>query len=770
MNLKDTVVINIFDNVNGDEKLKELYAEIIKEESLLNKGINKKKVGKSVLSDYINSHAVKYSVTSSDDLVVEEPKEEPIEKVEEIVSVEIKNSLTHMSLGEEHVLDIEVVPQTKHELSIEADGKVIKVGKDNKTLYTVGTGKGWVIVTATNELGSIVSQKYETAVFYEPILINDIITKVNGVEKDHVKTEDYMSIKYYVPDVDISKENEVEILYNVSAYGEDKITKNVYGITKLRYNEFVQGDLNTKIETKPVESDNLYIGIEKNHDIKFGYIGDPKTSEKVLLSIAPNLLSFTDKEDFTTDNWNKGLSDGVITETENGLLFDSSKQYSETIVQVPLSKKIELDDDYYGGTANFLFTAKGKGTIKPILKENGSSNGMYMSEELTSFNVNSKDFTEYSFEFEVNESGDLYMMSLRYGGFILEGEIEIMAGSMKIESDKFGMNDEYVSPKTDEYKYTGILVGQDPTSKYDYAWYADDNVKRIFEPSTVILLPKQENLKAEFGSYWYSETTFPLDLPVLVALNVLGENKSFHKVLLEELTDLKIDGIKADINLDDSTITAREKGEFTVHGTYVSPYNKDLVLEYSEKFIVEEAPNIPVEYNFHTITDDYIARLSGNYDLSRPVDIEVENEPVDIKFTYSKPVNTVDRIDTVMTEIPSNPNLKVSTTGDKISYKDGILTVSNKGDSEKNSVIVEFENPYKSIKLINFETNKVLDNVTQEIISSEADKEESEFTYIAYSETETNDPSQMYLMRIGTYSINGINPFTNKTEITINIV
>lgn len=85
MNIKDMSVVNLFDDINKKEELNELYKKIIEEEIILDKHVSRKAVGERTLSDYINSHTIKYYITGeseSTDSGEKEPPKTDLPKIE----------------------------------------------------------------------------------------------------------------------------------------------------------------------------------------------------------------------------------------------------------------------------------------------------------------------------------------------------------------------------------------------------------------------------------------------------------------------------------------------------------------------------------------------------------------------------------------------------------------------------------------------------------------------------------------------------------------
>lgn len=131
MNIKDMSVVNLFDDINKEEELNELYKKIIQEEICLDKYTNKKTVGRRTLSDYINSHLIKYYIANKNDLEDNEEKEPP--KLD-IPNIEIKKpnqSPPPVTAGEDFNYQ-----DFKDDLVLALEGKILKDGYSSmKTNY-----------------------------------------------------------------------------------------------------------------------------------------------------------------------------------------------------------------------------------------------------------------------------------------------------------------------------------------------------------------------------------------------------------------------------------------------------------------------------------------------------------------------------------------------------------------------------------------------------------------------------------------------------------
>lgn len=136
VNIAKLNVNNIFDKINNNEELKDLYIQYVQEKSKTDSKLSK--AGREILSTYLNSHSDTYIIKNINDTV----------KVE---SVSVSPTSKELVLGEEFKITVTVMPEgaDNKNCTVQATGSVEV--KNGTTIVGKTVGKGEVTVISAED-------------------------------------------------------------------------------------------------------------------------------------------------------------------------------------------------------------------------------------------------------------------------------------------------------------------------------------------------------------------------------------------------------------------------------------------------------------------------------------------------------------------------------------------------------------------------------------------------------------------------------------------
>lgn len=765
-NINDKNPINLLDSINDSEEIQSLMAEV--QETFFGFGFSKNEITrekKELLSYYINYHSdkFKYTMTNDDSLSPSEPQEpsEPSTPQEvEISSAELSiNDVVNMY--EEVPYELIVEPQTSYKVELKADGDVLRVSEDGKTIYAVDSGLGWVSARVYNDINEITIGNKEIKSKYKSFTLTKPIVELNNKE-----TQNYITSRYdggndiSLLDVDNNKDNLVT--YKMEAVDDDSNTfilpkeimnRIIYPLGVSTYFDNIAGEVVAKKNTEqkyesiiPLLYNFKNIAFSQSEDLDTEYL----TEKRV------NILNNTDSSHFTKANWTTNIvttsEKNNVKQVENGLHMTGDSKIISTIdrkfspsqspVIIPDSFNNENPSKYF--SIRVTFKAKGQGLIYTQLLNSFGSDIIDKS-LIPSINVvalaEEREFTQIIKIPVRNVQSSL----LKYIGFKTESKnndgVTIIEDSISVISEfnhsTLEQGGEIYPPDTELFDYIGIPIKDNPSTKMDYVWFRDNKI--INRNANVIkLYPIHENSEYTIRFDGYGEELLPeltldnktlsiteINTPKKFDFSLLNERQLLDNSTISDKIRYEFDG--EDIEFDDQgNIVFTKRGIKKVKVVLDNVGNSNDTISKDIEFIILDNLDIIGDNEVVMGDDPENYYSSGIYHNGEYYKVEIDEETIN---NYNRQIKIHGVIYNAINPMMNNEynesfnceeeldKVELSSENKGIKVINNIINLEDEHDKEF-TVNVNYKRGYEYVYLINLLTNEIR-KIEQEQVTSD---------------------------------------------------